>query len=259
MRLKDKVAIVTGGGSGIGRAIALSFASEGASVVVAARTLSRLEETVGEIERAGGTAAAVRTDVSDEAMVRSMVETTIGRYGRVDVLVNNSGISGPTANVADMELDAWNEVLAVNLTGAMLCAREVLKDMTSRRSGSIVNISSGAGRSGFPMRSPYSVSKWGIEGLTRTLALEAGRNDIRVNCIAPGFVTGERMEKVMTARAEATGLNYEDLVKKAASGYALKRPVTPEEVAAVAVFLASDESAGITGQTVGVDAGYLLG
>ena len=158
-----------------------------------------------------------------------------------------------------MELDAWNEVLAVNLTGAMLCAREVIRDMTRRKSGSIINISSGAGRSGFPLRSPYCVSKWGIEGLTRTLALETGRHNIRVNCIAPGFVTGERMEKVMKARSEATGLGYDELVKKAASGYALKRAVSPEEVAAAAVFLASDESAGVTGQTLGVDAGYLLG
>ena len=132
MRLKDEVAIVTGGGRGIGKAISMAFASEGAIVVIAARTLSRLDETVEEINSGGGRVKAIQTDVSDEKQVQRLVAETLNDYGKVDILVNNSGIGGPTVNVVDLRLQDWNEVLAINLTGSMLCAREVLKHIPSR-------------------------------------------------------------------------------------------------------------------------------
>ncbi len=185
MRLNNKVAIVTGGGVGIGRAISLAFASEGAAVVAAARTLPRLEAVADEIRSGGGRAIAIQTDVSDENQVNKMVAQTLNEYGQVDILVNNSGITGPTINVADIKLDVWNEVLTINLTGAMLCAREVLRNMLPHRSGNIINISSAAGTRGLPMRSPYCVSKWGIIGLTQTLAIEVGEYNIRVFLQAP--------------------------------------------------------------------------
>jgi NAD(P)-dependent dehydrogenase (short-subunit alcohol dehydrogenase family) len=256
MRLKDRVAIVTGGGRGIGKAISLAFASEGAIAVVAARTSSMLDETVERIESGGGKAKAILTDVSDEKQVQGLVAEVINDYGGVDILVNNSGIGGPTVNVVDLKLQEWNEVLAINLTGSMLCAREVLKYMIPRRKGNIINVGSDAGRFGYAMRSPYCVSKWGVIGLTETLAIEAGQYDIRVNCISPAAVRGERLINVVTGRSEATGVPFEDLMGKITANYALQRPTEEVEVAAAAVFLASDESSGITGHTLVVNCGH---
>jgi NAD(P)-dependent dehydrogenase (short-subunit alcohol dehydrogenase family) len=258
MRLKDRVAIITGGGRGIGKAISLAFASEGAIVVVAARTSSMLDETIEKIESGGGKAEAIRTDVSDEKQVQRLVAEVIKAYGRVDILVNNSGIGGPTVNVVDLKLRDWNEVLAINLTGSMLCAREVLRHMIQRRTGNIINIGSDAGRFGYPMRSPYCVSKWGIIGLTETLAIEAGQYDIRVNCISPAAVRGERLINVVTGRSKATGVPFEDLMGKITANYALQRPTEEAEVAAATVFLASDESSGITGHTLVVNCGHYI-
>ena len=258
MKLDNKVAIVTGGGVGIGKAISLAFANEGAAVVAAARALPRLEAVADEIRSRGGRAIAIQTDVSGENQVKRMVAQTLHEYGQIDILVSNSGIAGSTINVVDIKLDDWNEVLAINVTGAMLCAREVLKSMIARQSGNIINISSGAGLVGFAMRSPYCVSKWGVIGLTQTLAIEVGEYNIRVNCIAPGAVEGERAENVMKARAEATGLTYEEIASEMSADAALKRMVAVTEIADAAVFLASDESSGITGQTISVNAGRQL-
>jgi NAD(P)-dependent dehydrogenase (short-subunit alcohol dehydrogenase family) len=256
MRLKDKVAIVTGGGGGIGKAISLAFASEGAIVITAARNPLKLDETVGKIKSEGGRAKAIQTDVSDEKQVQRMVAETLNNYGRVDILVNNSGIGGPTANVVDMRLEDWNEVLAINLTGSMLCAREVLKHMIFHRRGNIVNIGSDGGRFGYPMRSPYCVSKWGIIGLTETLAIEVGGYDIRVNCISPAAVRGERLNNVVMGRSKATGVPFEELMSKITIHYSLQRPTEEAEVAAAAVFLASDESSGVTGHTLVINCGH---
>jgi len=255
MRLKDKVAIVTGGGIGIGRAISYAFASEGAAVVLAARTLSRLNEVAEDIKSRGGKAKAIQTDISDEKQVQHMIAQTLNEYGQVDILVNNSGITGPTANVVDMDLNEWNEVLAVNLTGAMLCAREVLKTMIVRKSGSIINIGSEGGRSGYPLRSPYCVSKMGIIGLTETLAIEVGEYNIRVNCISPAAIRGERITNRLKARAKAMDISYDEAMNRLTSNYSLKRIAEPSEVATAAVFLASDEASAITGHTLVVNCG----
>jgi NAD(P)-dependent dehydrogenase (short-subunit alcohol dehydrogenase family) len=255
MRLQDRVAIVTGGGTDIGRAISLAFAAEGAIVVVAARAASRLNGTVDEIVAMGGRASAIPTDITDQVQVKRMAENTLKEYGRIDILVNNSGIAGPTASVADMELDKWNEVLAVNLTGAMLCSREVLKPMMARQSGNIINIGSEGGRSGFPMRSPYCVSKIGIIGLTETLAIEAGGYNIRVNCVSPAAVRGERIINSSKAKARALGIGYEEVLSRLTRDFSLKRVIEPSEVAAAAVFLASDEASAITGHTLVVNCG----
>jgi NAD(P)-dependent dehydrogenase (short-subunit alcohol dehydrogenase family) len=255
MRLKDKVAIITGGGSGIGRAVSLAFASEGAIVVAAARTFDRLEETANHINSRGGIARAIAVDVDDETKVQEMVARTVKEYGRIDVLVNNAGIPGPTANVANMELDKWNEVLSINLTGPMLCSREVLANMMVRKSGSIIHISSVGGMSGFPMRSPYCVSKMGIIGLTETMAIEAGDYNIRVNCISPGAVRGDRVLNAARAKGKALGINYEKVLERLTRDYSLKRLIEPSEVAKAAVFLASDDASAITGHTLVVSCG----
>jgi NAD(P)-dependent dehydrogenase (short-subunit alcohol dehydrogenase family) len=258
MRLRDKVAIVTGGGTGIGKAISMAFASEGATVVVAARDVSRLEEAATEINSQGGRATAVTADVTDEKQVQRMVTRTLDEHNQIDILVNNSGIAGPTAYVVDIDLERWNEVLAINLTGAMLCAREALRSMIPRRNGNIINISSTAGIAGYPMRSPYCVSKWGIIGLTETLAIEVGEYNIRVNCISPAGVKGERNIDLMKAKAKALGVSHEEVVRRALSKYSLKRIVEPSEVAAAAVFLASDDASAITGHNFVVNCGFHL-
>ncbi len=216
MRLKDKVAIVTGGGKGIGKAIAITFAQEGATVMIAGRNLPALE--------------------------------------------NNSGVAGPTAKVVDMDLNQWNETIAIDLTGSMLCAREALRHMIPRRAGTIINIVSeagraGDGRAGYPMRSAYCCSKMGQIGLTETLSVEAGEYNIRVNAVSPGPIQGERIFNVVRKRVEATNTSFEENMKILAANCSLKRLATEEETAAVVLFLASDESSGVTGQTVPVSCG----
>jgi NAD(P)-dependent dehydrogenase (short-subunit alcohol dehydrogenase family) len=260
MRLKDRIAIVTGGGKGIGKAISLAFASEGASVLVAATTLSKLEETADNIRSMGGRAKAVQVDVSDERQVQNLVEETIKEYGQIDILVNNSGIGGTTSRVADLNLDDWNRVIAIDLTGSMLCAKHVLKHMIPRKGGVIINMGAeggraGDGRSGYPMRSPYCCAKMGIIGLTETLAVEVGQYNIRVNAISPAAVKGERLINVFKGRAEASGIPFDELWSKLTANYSLGRVTEEQDVAAAAVFLASDESRAITGQTLVIHCG----
>ncbi len=255
MRLKDRVAIITGGGKGLGKAISLAFAAEGATVVITARELARMEQTAREIASAGGAAEALVTDVRYEDQVKRMVAHTLERFGRIDILVNNSALGGPTVNVSDMDLNVWNEVMTTNLTGPMLCAREVLKPMIATRKGSIINIGSEGGRSGFPMRSPYAVTKRGIIALTETLAIEVGEYGIRVNCISPGRIRGERVENVARDKARALGLTYEGVIGTMTADCSLGRFVEPAEVAAAAVFLASDEASAVTGETLVVSCG----
>jgi NAD(P)-dependent dehydrogenase (short-subunit alcohol dehydrogenase family) len=259
-RLEDRVAIITGGGKGIGKAISLAFSREGAIVVAAGRTLSALQETCDEIMRKGGKAKAIQTDVSVEEQVVRMVSETIKEFGKVDILVNNSGIAGVTLRVADMNLTKWNETIAIDLTGSMLCAREVIKHMIPRRGGNIINIASeagrsGDGRSGFPLRGAYCSSKMGVIGLTETLSVEVGEFNIRVNAVSPGPVKGEHITHAMRAKAKATNIPFDEIMKNLAENSSLKRLAEESEVAAVAVFLASDESSAVTGQTISVSCG----
>ena len=256
MQLDGRVAIVTGGGIGIGRAIALALAKEGADVVVAARTERALKQVAKEIEGLGRRSLAVVTDLLQPEQPVAIVEKTLAKFGKIDILVNNAGAEGPISNVAEMDLKGWNDLLAVNLTGAMLCSRYVLeKSMIPRKSGVIINISSAAGRKGLPTRSAYSSSKFAIIGFTQSLAAEVGRYGIRVNAIAPGAVEGERIERVFNIAAKNMGISYEQVVANSNARSALGRMVKPEEVADLVVFLASEQSSAITGQTINIDAG----
>jgi 3-oxoacyl-[acyl-carrier protein] reductase len=260
LQLEGKVAVVTGGGKGIGKAIALTFASEGADVVIAAEIAEAdLKKAAAEIEKMGRKCVPIVTDLTVPEQVRAMVDKTLKMFGRVDVLVNNAGIGGPATSVADMDLEGWSQTLAVNLTGTMLCTKHILKDsMIPRKSGSIVTISSISGRFGHANRSAYSVSKWGLIGLTQSLALEVGQYGIRANCIAPGPVVGERIEWAMKKVAQSQGISYEQAVANEVARTALGRMVKPEEVGALAVFLASDKAFNITGQTVNCSAGLRM-
>jgi len=257
VRLSGRVALITGGGRGIGRAIALRFVSEGAAVMLAATKREPLEATAAEIRKAGGRAATAVVDVADEAAVKTVVAATLGELGRLDILVNNAGVGGPTLRVVDMERADWDRTLAVNVTGAFLCSKHAIPHMVARKSGRIVNITSIAGLMGYPLRSPYAVSKWGMIALTRTLAGELGEHGITVNAIAPGAVRGERVEGVIAARAAALGRPAADVERELfVDPTALKRMVGPDDVAATAAFLASNDAANITGETISVSAGF---
>ncbi len=229
-RFTERVAIVTGGGRGIGKAIAQGFAREGARVVVTARTADEIADVAHEIVLAGGEAIGVVCDVSDESNVQQMVDEAISQWGRIDILVNNAATNLPNIDVVDMDPDAWRRVVDVNLTGPFLCARAVLPKMIEQGSGSIVNISSIGGRHGSKGRGPYRAAKAGLINLTETLAAENFSHGVRVNCVCPGGVETEMLRVI---------------------GASLDRQLmTPDEMANVVLYLASDDSSAVTGTSI---------
>ncbi len=256
--LQDQVVIVTGGGRALGKTIALRLARDGAQLVLAGPDSGELTATAAEIEALGRRALAVVTDVTHEGQVQALAARALAAFGHIDVLVNNAGIIGPTAPVVNLSRADWDEVLAVNLTGAMLCCKAVLPDMIARRSGRIINIASIAGKIAYGLRSPYAVSKWGLIGLTLTLAKEVGPHDIQVNAVCPGPVRGERMRGIIATRARELGQTFEEVERSYVEATLLKRLVEAEDVAALVAFLASPAARNITGQALDVTAGYGL-
>lgn len=253
-QLEGKVAIITGGGKGIGRAIALAFAREGARLVLAARD----EEAMARVADEAGVEVdllTVRTDVADADQVQTMVAKAVERFGTVDILVNNSGIPGPTRPLWEMEPTEWDEVIAVNLRGPYLCARAIMPVMIRQRAGRIINISSILGRQPLAGRSPYVTSKAALVGLTQTLAHEAGPYGITANLISPGATAGDRLDLVLTRLGAAQGLTLEQTRATVLKDTPLRRFVAAEDVARAAVFLASDAAAQITGEDLNVTAG----
>ncbi len=250
--LEGKVSVVTGGGTGIGRAIARTFAREGSKVVVAGRPRDAVEAVAGEI---GG--MAVFMDVSVESDVAALFETCEKACGRLDVLVNNAGITGPVVNTEDLDMKDWDETLAVNARGVILCTKYAIP-LLKRQGGAIINMSSLMGWRGYKMRTPYSASKFAVMGITQAVAHEVGQLGIRVNAICPGAVNGELMERVIAARSAEEGRPPEEIIRANYTDVAaLRKWVEPEEIAEVALFLASDAASAITGEFVKVDAGRM--
>ena len=258
MKLETQIAIVTGAGRGIGKEITLALAREGANVLLAARNEEALNSVAKQVRELGRQALVVRIDVSQETQVSAMVDAAIKEFGRIDILVNNAGVVGPTAPVINVTRQQWDEVFAINLTGAFLCARAVIPHMLKRRSGNIINIASIAGKLAYALRSPYAASKWGMLGLSRTLAQELGEYNIRVNAICPGPTAGDRMRAVIAGRAKELGSSEAEVEKTYLQGTALKTWVDPAHVAAAVVFLASAEGSSITGEAIEITSGYGL-
>jgi NAD(P)-dependent dehydrogenase (short-subunit alcohol dehydrogenase family) len=251
-RLEGRVAIVTGGGHGIGKAYARRLAEEGATIVIAEIDSAAAEQVAADLQRAGYGALGLRTDVSDAASVEEMARRTVERFGRIDVLVNNAAIFAtvPMSRAPFDELDPaeWDRMMAVNLRGPWLASRAVIPQMRKQRYGKIINISSGTALKGAAGRIHYVTSKAGILGFTRTLAMELGKDNICVNCVAPGStLSEENPDQALVKYRQA-----------AASARALQRLQTPEDLVGAVAFFASPDSDFITGQTLVVDGGACM-
>jgi len=231
MQLKNKVTIITGAGRGIGKAIALRFAQEGAHLVLAARTESDLNAVSKQIRSLGQQALVLPTDVTQEEQVKHLTKTTLETFGRIDILVNNAGL-GSYRPIPGIHVSNWNQMIAINLTSTFLCTKHVWKAMAKQGGGSIINVSSLSGTRAYPLYAAYAASKWGQIGFTKTAAEDGKRANIRVNAIAPG--------KVDTAMRSAVDENKNQILK-------------PEDCVGPVVFLASEDARYVTGQVIEIE------
>ena len=255
MILNNRIALITGGGRGIGRAIALAFAKEGATIVVSARTAEQVQSVANEI---GRHALALVCDVANPANVKETFAKAREAFGRgPDILVNNAGIA-ESATLVHTDDELWHRHLAINLSGTFYCTREALPSMLERSWGRIINIASIAGKTGAPYIAAYSASKHGVLGLTRSVAHEVARSGITANAICPGYVDTEMVSRGIEKITTRTGRSAEQALETLKSMSPQHRLVTAEEVAAVALLLASDDGRGITGQAINVDGGTLM-
>ena len=259
MRLQNRLAFITGGGRGIGRAIAIAFACEGASVTVAARTRTQVESVATEVAKECGVQTlALECDVADAQSVARAFMHARGKFGRgPDILVNNAGIA-ETAPFLKSDEEMWERHLNINLGGTFRCTRATLPEMLERGWGRVINIASIAGKTGAPYISAYAASKHGVLGLTRSLALEVAAKGITVNAICPGYVDTEMTSRGIENIVKKTGTSADDALGALKKMSPQNRLVTAEEVAALALLLASEEGRGINGQAINVDGGTVL-
>lgn len=253
-KLDGKVAAITGGTRGIGRGIAEAFLAEGASVVLNGRSTDKGNQALEELN-AGDRAAFVAGDVTQRTAVEAMVDGTVERYGRIDILVNNAGGASAFAPVAEMTDEMWQEALDWNLTSAFWATRRALQHMIPQQSGRIINVSSVEGKHGKAGLVQYVTAKHGLNGFTKAVAQEVGTLGITVNALCPGLILTDIVRSQGEAAAAAMGKTFDEMVEMFASDAAIKRMNTVEEVGAVAVLLASDAGAGVTGALWSVDGG----
>ncbi len=251
-----RVILVTGAGQGIGKEIALAFARAGDSLVLAARNQANLEGTAAEAEALGAAALVVPTDVTDQSAVDAMAAAALDRFGVVDVVVNNSGIAGPTSPLWEVDPAEWDETMDVNVKGVFLTCRSLLPHMIERGSGSVIIIGSISGKRPLWGRTPYTASKLALVGLTRTLALEAGPFGITVNLISPGFVAGPRIDRVIEAQAAGRGLEAAEVRAEFEAESPLRRLTEASDIADACLFLA--DAAAITGTDLNVNSGVVM-
>ncbi len=255
MRLKDRVAIVTGGGSGIGRSVCINMAKEGAKVIVGDINLETARETEDMIKKEGGDAMAFKMDVTQKAEVQTVAADVLKSYGRIDILVNNAGTDKKGA-ITELEESTWDMLMDLNLKGVFLCTQAVMPSMIENRYGRIVNISSMAGKTGEPLTSPYCATKFGVIGFTQAVALEVGQYNVTVNAVCPGPVDTELIRKSVAQSAALKGMKPEDFLQEFfINPTPLGRIAKPEDVARAVIFLASDEAEFITGSSLNVSGG----
>jgi NAD(P)-dependent dehydrogenase (short-subunit alcohol dehydrogenase family) len=256
MELQDRVALITGSGRGIGRAIAHLFAKEGAAVFLTARTEQELAATAAEISARGGHAAYAPADLTLDAQCTHVVAACREKFGRLDILVNNAGHYGPVVPVEEYPLADFDKVIAVHLRAAFLLSKLVLPEMYARQSGVILNISSLSAKAAYAWGSAYAAAKAGLLGLTRVTAAEAARKGVRVNAICPGPVTETQMSQELGAiLAQKMGINEDAQLAAFLNGLLQGRAQTADEIARAALFLCSDQSSAMTGQSLNVDGG----
>ena len=248
--MEGKVALVTGAGAGIGRSTAILFAQKGARVTVSDIVSEGGEETVRLIREAGGEAIFVQTDASKSADIQSMVQTTVKQFGRLDFAANNAGVNGPITSLIDCTEEDWDKVMGINLKGVWLCMKYEIPEMLKSGGGAIVNTASMAGLVGFPYQTSYVSSKHGVIGLTRTAALDFGKQGIRVNAVCPGVIHTTMVQSLID--------NIPEVIDTLNNQAPVGRIGQPEEIAEGIVWLCSDEASFITGHALAVDGGYVI-
>jgi NAD(P)-dependent dehydrogenase (short-subunit alcohol dehydrogenase family) len=260
LALRGRVALITGPAKGMGAAVSMAFAAEGCLLALAGRDTAAIEPVAADIRARGGKALVVACDVTDAAACVAAVEAAIAAYGRLDILVNVAGGSGPIGKTgAETTPDEFRDIVDLNMTGCFNTIRAALPEMMAQRYGKIVNVGGTFGMRGRAGRLGYSASKWGLRGITKSFALEAGPYNVNVNYVAPGMVDGPRFrDKVCADMAKRLGITVEEAAQRHAADYALKRVSTDEDVANACLFLASDVSRQITGIDLPVDGGWAM-
>ena len=246
--IKGLRVLVTAGAGGIGLAIARAFVREGSKVHICDVDQMGLSA----LAASDPTITATPCDVSDRSAVKNLFADAVAKLGGLDVLVNNAGIAGPTSRVEEMNPEDWDRCLEICLTGQFNCTRLAVPHLRQSRNGSIVNISSAAGRLGFAMRTPYAAAKWGVIGFTKSLSIELGADNIRVNAILPGLVAGDRQRRVLEAKAQQHGISYAEMERTAFSYTSIKDYVTPEQIADQILFMCSPRGKTISGQAISI-------
>ena len=257
--LEGKVAVITGGNQGIGLAIARAMGDAGASVAIAARNEESMARAVQLIRGLGVDCLAVRCDVSSPPSADAMADAVLNHFGRVDVVIANAGIAGAIRPMHEITYEEWRDCLTTDLDGVYLTFRRFIPAMVDAgHGGSLIALSSMTGKRPLPDRTPYCAAKMGVIGLVRSLALELGPHNIRVNSVCPGAVGGDRLDRIVRQNAEARGVTEAEAMRQFSDPAALKRPTRAEEVAAACVFLAGDAGSGITGEDMNVSAGLVM-